>query len=320
MTEQTAATQTPAAQAAATQAAAAPASQKAASAPAIKGDVRAGVGFWSMGTMVAGIASDLAKPVANLAPYLFGVFLFAAGVCAWLAFFRKPPMQVARTLFGTMAIGAAVFGFFLIAPMLAGSEGKDRGIIAAVVPPVAAVQTAVLPLSDTERQLLTFGTKISTGDPEARSAAAREALSDPKQDKPTRRAMLERILRNSDPNVQQAGLVSAMRDRGRGAIPVLPDRSSNAPLAVALAGSTVEFYSVNEDTGAVSGMFHTAGGTRGFTGSIANGRLVITVAVMIDSKWAPGNVIDVAVDNRLQLVGDARSQTGDSVKVEMPIL
>lgn len=288
--------------------------------PEIKGDVRAGVGFWSMGTMVAGIASDLAKPVADLAPYLFGIFLVGAGACGWLAFFKKPPMQVARTLFGTMAIGAGVFGFFLIAPMLAGSEGQDRGIIAAVAPPVAAVQTAVLPLSDTEKKLLTLGTKISTGDPEARSAAAREALGDTKQDKPTRRAMLERVLHSSDPNVQQAGLVQAMKDRGRARIPLLPDRNSKTTLAAAIAGAALEFYAVNVETGGVNGYLHMPAGARPFEGSIANGRLVVTTDVNLEGKWTAGMVIDVSIDNRLQLVGDARVPAGDAVKLEMPVL
>jgi hypothetical protein len=297
---------------------AAPVSAPAAQAGGIKGDMRAGVGFWSMGTMVAGIASDLAKPVADLALWLFILFAVAAGACAWLTFFRKPPMQLARTLFGTMAIGAGVFGFFLLAPMLAGSEGKDRGIIAAVVPPVAAVQTAVLPLSETERSLLTLGTQISTGDPEARSAHAREAL-DVTKEPALRRGMLERVLRSPDPNVQQAGLVQAMKDRGRAAIPVLPDRSSRSPLAVSIAGAQVEFYSVNEQTGGVNGIFHQASGNPRFTGSIANGRLVIATSYFLDNAWNP-LVIDVAVDNRLQLVGDARTPAGETVKVEMPIL
>jgi hypothetical protein len=298
----------------------APAGQAKAAAPGIKGDMRAGVGFWSMGTMVAGVASDLAKPVADLALWLFVLFAIAAGVCAYLAFFRKPPMQVARTLFGTCAIGAGVFGFFLVAPLFAGSQGSERGIIAAVVPPVAAVQTAVLPLSDTEKQLLTLGTKISTGDPEARSAAAREALSDPKQDKPTRRAMLERVLHSSDPNVQQAGMVQAMKDRGRSRIPLLPDRNAKTPLAAAIAGAALEFYGVNVETGGVNGYLHMPAGARPFEGSIANGRLVVTTDVNLDGKWTAGMVIDVAVDSRLQLVGDARVPAGDTVKLEMPIL
>jgi hypothetical protein len=295
------------------------AASKASSAPAIKGDMRAGVGFWSMGAMVAGIASDLAKPVADLAPWLFILFAATAVVCAWLAFFRKPAMQLARTLFGTAAIGAGVFGFFMVAPMFAGSEGKDRGIIAAVVPPVAAMQTAVLPLSDTEKQLLTLGTQISTGDPEGRSAAARGAL-DTTREPALRRGMLERILRSPDPNVQQAGLVQAMKDRGRAAIPVLPDRNSRAPLAVSLAGAHVEFYSVNVQTGGVNGIFHSANGAPRFSGSIANGRLVMTTQYFMAGKWNNGLVVDVAVDNRLQLVGDARTPAGETVVVEMPVL
>jgi hypothetical protein len=285
----------------------------------LKGDVRAGVGFWSMGTMVAGIASDLAKPVADLALWLFVVFAIAAGACAWLAFFRKPPSQVARTLLGTMAIGTGVFGFFLLAPMFAGSEGKDRGIIAAVVPPVAAVQTAVLPLSETEKQLLTLGTQISTGDPEARSAHAREAL-DTTKEPALRRGMLERVLRSPDPNVQQAGLVSAMKDRGRTSIPLLVDRAATSPLAASISGAQVEFYSVNEQTGGVTGVFHAGPGNPRFSGSIANGRLVISTQYFADGKWNNGLVVDVAVDSRLQLVGDARTPAGESVKVEMPIL
>lgn len=312
--------QTPAAQPVTAPANTAPSGAKVASAPAIKGDMRAGVSFWSMGTMVAGIASDLAKPVADLALWLFMLFVAMAVVCGYLAFFRKPAMQVARTMFGTMAIGAGIFGFFLLAPMFAGSEGKDRGIIAAVVPPVAAAQTAVLPLSDTEKQLLTLGTQISTGDPEARSAAARAALSDPKHDKPTRRAMLERILHSSDPNVRQAGLVQAMRDRGRAAIPILPDRNSKTPLATAISGARLEFYAVNTDTGGVNGYLHMPAAARPFSGSIANGRLVVTSDVNLEGKWTAGMVIDAAVDNRLQLVGDARLPTGETVKLEMPVL
>jgi hypothetical protein len=226
-----------------------------------------------------------------------------------------------KTFLGTLGLGTAIFGFLLIAQFATPEGGgQQRGVIASFVPPVAAVQTAVLPLSPTQKELLDLGTHISSGDPEARSAAAREALADPKQDKPTRRAMLERILHNSDPNVQQAGLVSAMADRGRGAIPVLPDRNAKSTLATALAGSNLEFYAVNQQTGAVGGMFHTPAGARGFSGSIANGRLVYTVDAMVGDKWMSGIVIDVAVDGRLQLVGDARTPAGDTVRVEMPIL
>jgi hypothetical protein len=286
-----------------------------------KGDARTGMSFWNTATFITAGASDLVKPVADFAIFFLIGFALATGVAVYLTYIRQPHVMYAKTLLGTLGLGTAVFGF-LVLGRLATPEGvgQERGIIASFVPPVAAVQTAMLPLSPTQKELLNLGSQISSGDPEARSAAARAVLADPKQDKPTRRAMLERILKNSDPNVQQAGLVSAMHDRGRGSIPVLPDRSSKATLATALAGSSVEFYGVNEQTGAVAGVFHTPAGTRGFSGSIANGRLVMTAEAMLGDKWTAGIVIDVAVDNRLQLVGNARTPAGDTVKVEMPIL
>lgn len=289
--------------------------------PAPKGDARTGMGFWNTATFVTAGASDLVKPVADFALYFFIAFALATAVAFYLTFIRKPHVAYMRTFLGTLGLGTAIFGFLLLARFATPEgEGQQRGVIASFVPPVASVQTAVLPLSSAQKELLNLGSQISTGDPEARSAAARTALADTKQDKPTRRAMLERVLHNSDPNVQQAGLVAAMADRGRGAIPVLPDRSSKSPLATALAGSNLEFYSVNRETGAVNGMFHTAAGARGFSGSIANGRLVYTVDAFVADKWVSGVVIDVSVDNRLQLVGDARTPAGDTVKVEMPIL
>lgn len=308
----------------ATPAAAPAASAPAEKAAAPKGDARTGMGFWNTATFVTAGASDLVKPVADFALYFFIGFVIATAVAFYLTYVRKPHIAYMKTFLGTLGLGTAIFGF-LVLGRFATPEGvgQQRGVIAAFVPPVAAVQTAVLPLSPTQKELLDLGTQLSSGDPEARSAAARAALDEkqnPKQDKPTRRAMLERVLHNSDPNVQQAGLVAAMFDRGRGAIPVLPDRASKSPLATALAGSQLEFYSVNKETGAAGGMFHTAAGTRGFSGSIANGRLVYTVDAMVDGKWVSGVVIDVAVDSRLQLSGDARTPSGDTVKVEMPIL
>jgi hypothetical protein len=288
---------------------------------AVKGDMRAGVGFWSMGTMVAGIASDLAKPVANLAPYLLGAFVIAAVVCAWLAFFRKPAMQIARTLFGASAIGVGIFGFFLLAPLLAGSQGDERGIIAAVAPPIAAVQTAVLPLSPTEKELLTLGTRLSSGDPEARSAAARAAISNPDEDKAIRRAKLERILKNGDPNIQQAGIVQALADRGRAPLPVIPAGDApDSPLKTFLIGAEVGFSRVDVETGAVTGALQAGGGTRAASGTVANGRLIVNGQYARDGRWKNGLVLDVRVGEQFRLIGTVRTPEDPPVDVEIPLL
>ncbi|HYV87057.1 MAG TPA: hypothetical protein VFA91_00670, partial [Candidatus Polarisedimenticolia bacterium] len=183
--------------------------------PAPKGDARTGMGYWNTATFVTAGASDFVKPVADFALYFFIGFALATAVAFYLTFVRKPHIAYMRTFLGTLGLGTAIFGFLLIARFATPEGvGQQRGVIASFVPPVAAVQTSVLPLSPTQKELLDLGTHISSGDPEARSAAAREALADTKQDKPTRRAMLERVLHNSDPNVQQAGLVTAMAERG----------------------------------------------------------------------------------------------------------
>jgi hypothetical protein len=288
---------------------------------AVKGDMRAGVGFWSMGTLVVGVASDLAKPVADLAPYLFAAFLVVAAACAWLAFFRKPPIGIARTLLGAAAIGAGVFGFFLIAPLLAGSEGKDRGIIAAVAPPLAAVQSAVLPLSPVEKELLALGSSLSHGDPEARSAAARTALGNPDEDAALRRAKLERVLRNSDPNIQQAGIVRALADRGRAPVSVMPDEAApESELKTLLFGAQFALRSVDVDTGAVAGVFTAGGSNRPLSGSVANGRVILNSQYVVEGRWRNGLVLDLRIDEAFGLVGRAQTPTDAPVPVEAPLL
>lgn len=283
--------------------------------------MRAGIGFWSIGTMVAGIASDLATPVADLALWLFLLFAAAAGVCTWLALFRKPPLQVARTMLGAAAIGTGVFGFFLLAPLLAGLEGKERGIIAAVAPPMAAVQSAVLPLSPVEKELLALGSSLSSGDPEARSAAARTAISNPEEDKALRRAKLERILRSPDPNIQQAGLVQAIADRGRAPLSVMPaEDAPESELKTLLTGAQFGFRSVNVDTGGVSGAFAAGGSNRQMSGSVANGRLILNTQYVHEGRWANGLVLDLRIDDAFRLIGTARTPTDAPVTVEVPFL
>lgn len=284
------------------------------------GDARIGMSFWNTATFITAGASDLIKPVADLALFFLIGCLIGAGLCVYLTFFRKPPMPYARTALGTLGLGVAVFGFFILA-RLATPEGigNERGVIAAYVPPIADVQAAVLPLTPVEKELLTLSTRLSSGDPEARSAAARAALTET-EDKATRRAMLERILRNSDPNVKQAGLVQALKERGMAELPILPDRSATGPLAASLTGAQLRLTSVNLTTGGVGGALVAAGNSRVMSGSVANGRLVVAGELNVGGKLLPNASIDVAVDDRLQLVGEARLPSGESVKLEIPFL
>jgi len=285
------------------------------------GDIRTGMSFWNTGTFVAAAASDLVKPVADFAIFFFAAFLIGTLVAGYLTFIRKPPLPLARTFMGTLGLGTAVFGFFLIA-RLATPEGvgQERGVIAAFVPPVAAVQTAVLPLTPVEKELLTLSTRLSSGDPEARSAAAREALATV-EDKPTRRAMLERVLRNSDPNIQQAGIIQALADRSRTALSVIPDAAApEGQLKTYLTGAQFTLNNVNVATGALTGAFAGGGGNRRMAGSVANGRLILNAQYLNEGRWTDGMVIDLRIDKDFKLVGDVRKPTDAPVRIETPLL
>ncbi len=286
-----------------------------------KGDIKFGMSFWGTGSLVAGIASDLAKPVADLAGFFFLVFAIACGVAVYLGFVRKPELPIAKTAAGALGMGVGVFGFFMVASAVAtpGNLGEERGFIASVAPPLAAVQTAVLPLTPVEKDLLQFTTQISKGDPEARSAAARAGLTTT-EDAPLRRAMLERTLRSGDANVRQAGIAQAIEDRGRGSIPVLPNARDRAALATFLTGAQLAFRGFDPVTGTGYGSLSAGGGNRGMNAVVANGRLIATSQYLRDGAWKDGLVIDVAVDNDLKLVGTARTPEDDAIKVEIPLL
>jgi hypothetical protein len=286
-----------------------------------KGDFKFGMSFWGAGSLVAGIASDLAKPVADLAGFFFFAFLIALAAAVYLAYVRKPALDVAQTAVGALGMGVAVFGFFLVARTVAtpGDLGVERGFIAAIAPPVAAVQTAVLPLSQTEKDLLEFSTAISKGDPEARSAMARAGLAST-EDAPLRRAMLERTLRSSDVNVRQAGIAQAIEDHGRQPMPVLTNPRDRSALATFLTGAQIGFRAFDPVGGTGYGGLSAGGGTRGMNAVVANGRLIATSQYLRDGAWKDGLVIDVAVDHDFKLVGTARTPEDAPIKVEIPLL
>lgn len=322
----------------ATPAAAVPAEQPSArlkpkddgAAPAKGPDEKFGMSFWGTGALVAGIASDLAKPVADAATPLLIAFTIGAAVSAYFAYVKKPPLRWAKTAVGAFGLGVGVFAFFLIARTFAAPAGlgEERGFIAAVAPPVAAVQTAVLPLTPVEKQLLVFTTQISTGDPEVRSAAARAGLA-AATDPPSRRALLERALRNSDANVRQAALVQALADRNGAPLPVLPDvdagagvdAAAEAPLVRLLTGGQLVLTQVDLVSGAVGGTANLLGSSRPLSGTVANGRLIASSQYLTNrNRWAAGLQLDLAIDDSFKLVGTARSPEGDEIAIEAPLL
>lgn len=291
------------------------------------GRVRTGAGYWSLGVFITGLASDIATPVAKWSMPLLVLFIIAAAVAAFFAFLRKPPNKFAQQAVGVLGVGVAVFGLVVVTQFApSGDRGRERGVLAAIAPPIAAVQTTVLPLSPVEKELLSLSTDLNTGDPEARSAAARAALAPPAEgeveDKPTRRALLERILRNPDANVQQAGIVQALADRSGAPVSIIPaEGAAEDDLRTQLTGAQLAFQRVNVDTGAISGVYAGGtGGNRSMDGSVANGRLIVNAQYYKDRAWKNGLVFDLKIDKDFKLVGTARTPEHPPVNVELPLL
>lgn len=284
------------------------------------GRVRTGMGYWNTAVFVTGFASDIATPIAKWSLPILVLFLIATAAAAYFAFIRK--MRFAQQMVGTLGLGALVFAVLVVSQMATpGGLGKERGVIAAIAPPIAAVQTAVLPMSPVEKELLILSTQINTGDAEARSAAARAAFTDPEQDKAIRRAKLERILRNDDVNIQQAGLVQALADRAGAPLSIIP--AENAPegdLRTQLIGAQVAFQRVNVETGALYGVFSGGtGGNRQMDGSVANGRVIVNTQYA-RPNWKNGLVLDLRIDKDFKLVGTAQTPEDKPINIEMPLL
>jgi hypothetical protein len=314
--------QTPTTPAAADEAKSTKAAKDDAKAAKPAGDARTGMSFWNTATFITAGASDLVKPVADFALFFLIGFALATAGAAYLTFIRKPPLPYARTFLGTLGLGTAIFAF-LVLGRFATPEGvgQERGVIASFVPPVAAVQTAVLPLSPVDKELLTLSSQLSSGDAEARSAAARAAISDPKEEKPLRRAKLERVLRNSDPNIQQAGIVQALADRGRQPLSIMPDdKVPEGTLKTLLIGAQFGFYGVDVQTGGFNGVFSAGGGSRRMEGTVANGRMILNSEYIHEKRWAAGLVLDLKIDDQLKLVGTARTPTDPPIHIEVPLL
>jgi hypothetical protein len=290
-------------------------------APAPAGDARTGMSFWNTATFITAGASDLVKPVADFAVFFLIAFAIGTAGAAYLTFVRKPPLPFARTFLGTLGLGTAVFGFLVLARFATPEGiGQERGVIAAFVPPVAAAQTAVLPLSPVEKELLTLSSSLSSGDPEARSAAARTAISDPKEDKALRRAKLERVLNNSDPNIQQAGIVQALADRGRSPLSIIPDdKAPEGPLKTFLIGAQFGFFAVSVETGGFNGVFAAGGANQRMSGTVANGRLILN-APYARERWKDGLVMDLHIGDQFKLVGTVRTPEDPPIVVEVPLL
>lgn len=245
------------------------------------------------------------------------------------AFWRQRAGKPIVGLLG-FAIMGLLISVFLLASQFApkSAEGrqltKEVGVVAATVPGLVAVQNAVLPISEREKEMNAFRLAITRGEEEDRGLAARTAL-DASAEGPVRNALQGIALRSDAASVRQAGLAQALADRKGSWFAISLDSESDAPIVLpVMRGAQFQLSAVAVDTGAVAGAFQCGedGSRRPIEGVVASGRLTLTVSCYSRAGAGAGwrvVQLDLAPDAKLRLVGAAKIGA-EGAAVSAPLL
>ena len=298
-----------------------------------------GIGASIAGTVTAlitAITADLLQPFGPFAMALTGVFGVVAVITILLSLL--PPLSgLLRPLAGFAIVSAIAFGAVaglqnFVAPKPA---GPSRGFLSAVLPPAADVQAlalkALTPVEDapveaavveapklTESQaaMQALTTGIGSTDPAERLRAGLDALAS--EDDAVVAASIDKLYRSNDPALRQIAVKRLLSMRRGARMPLLavaptPDAQ---PFANALQGVGLTIRSLNETSGAFDGGLCAPTGMAG---------TVNRTGVTLQARCKVGDAERITVlvlqpTDDFRLVGDARNDAGQSVKVELPLM
>jgi hypothetical protein len=290
-----------------------------------------------LGALVcAGVVAALADLMTPYGPVVltlgiaFAALTLVSGVLSLL-----PPLTgLLRPLAGfallnTIACGALI-GVSYVAPKPAAAE---RGVVATLLPfgktvqsmivtdqphgPPVAVAAAPPPqLSDAERAMQTLAQGLASPDPSERVRAGVESLKT--QDAALAAAAVDKLYRTNDPALRQLAVKRLLLNRRGARMPLLAVAATPEaqPFANALQGVGLTVRSLNESSGAFDGGLCAPTGMAGTVN-----RSGVTISARCKIGDADHNTVLVlqATDD-FKLVGDARNDAGQSVKVELPLM
>lgn len=228
--------------------------------------------LWSGVATVVGLASDFAQPIGPFALWLLIAFLLVAAGSA-IAWRFVPALKGTAGNFAKYSlVGTIVFGLVVVLQQFSGSEdlpGTERGFLAAAVPPVASVQSAVIsvesePVDDFDAALRRA---LKVDDEIEKRAAARFALTS--EDKMFRQTAIEKLYLSKDPALRRQAVIGIFVERQRSSLPivVIEDESNDPDLARSMNGQSLNIYSVDSEVGAVTGAVrYNVSGTIALTG------------------------------------------------------
>jgi hypothetical protein len=273
-------------------------------------------------SIAATLGGNVFQPLLPIAWLSVPAFAGVLGFAIWRKRAGKPIAGL---------LGFAVMGFLISAFLLAGQFlpktaeqrqlAAEVGAVAANVPGLVAMQNAVLPISEREKQTNSFRRAIITGDEDDRGLAARTRL-DQASEAPVRNALQAIALKSDAAPVRQAGLAQALFDRSQAWLPVTIVGEPEAPqLRAIVQGAQFQLNKVNLDSGVVDGVMQCADGARRTAdGMIASGRLTLSASCYSRELGGWRIVqIDVAPNDALRLVGTAKIEA-ETAEISLPLI
>lgn len=297
--------------------------------------------------LLAGLAADFLQPMGPLAMFLavlFTLIMLVTGIVSLL-----PPigaaMRPAALFAGLMAVSFAGFTALqlFVAPKPAGWR---QGGLAAMVKPVEAAQTWVLrqigerkfetaeaeqappapavvlppqlpPLSPAAQKLKDLGAALSAADPAERLRAAASSLAE--KDQAVIAAAVDAMYRSNDPAMRHLAVKRLLSQRRGAKIPLIvsapgADTPEAKAFANGLQGQILALKTVNELSGAVEGAFCG----QALSGSINRANVALSGRCKLGEKDHAIVFVLTATDD-YRLVGDARADSGETAKVELPL-
>lgn len=271
---------------------------------------------WTFGATAMGLASDLARPIGNFAPLLFAVSAVVAVITYRLS---RGPKSARRTkdLFHFSLVGSVVFLLIWVPEFFTGrnSAGPPRGVLADNVSTIGRLQTAILPLDSSVKALYRLDDQLKNPNRADRYAAVRDALKT--KDDAFRRQVLEIVMRSGDPRLRQIAILRIMAMRAGQSMPILATASSGeSDFTRSLIGATMNLSRVDEAGSGFAGSLIT-GFYVNLNGTVATDKVVIATLSPLNRR--DRMTMELTLSNEFQLVGPAKTSSGESATVTIPL-
>lgn len=290
--------------------------------------------------LIGAVTADLLQPMGPVALALFAVFI-VVGVLVFLLSLLPPLAGLLRpvagfTLASALAFGAVTALMFHVAPQ---PSGHERGFLATAVPPLAGLQKSALALlhqsvganeappfdpaatpapelSPAEKAMEALSNGLASPDPANRLRAGVEVLGN--ENDAVVAAAVDKLYRTNDPALRQLAVKRLLSMRRGARMPLLATASTpeTQAFANALQGVGLTIRALNETSGAFDGGLCAPTGMAGTVN-----RTGVTIAARCKIGDGDHNtVLVLQPTDDFRLVGDARNDMGQSVKVELPLM